>query len=189
MMAESSGYGCRAPWVMPVVIVSGLFLIGFTSYKITGALGIPLPGLIVAATPVSLVILAASLKVAWEAIRLQGGVAPFFCGGRLVLHDLLGHVEAEPPERIITSGPYSVARHPTYSATLAAYAGVSLVFPKAFPGLLAVALWVYLAAWAEERILRKHSDYESYARRVPGIAPLRVILWALRPKRGGGSTT
>ncbi len=180
-MNESKNYECRAPWIMPIVILLGLFLIGLLSYRITQALGIPLPGLIIAAAPLALLILVASFRVALEAVRLQGGIAPFFCGGRLVLHDLLGHVKAEPPERIITSGPYSVARHPTYSATLAAYAGVSLVFPKALPGLLAVALWVYLAAWAEERILRKHSDYESYARRVPGIAPVRVILWALRP--------
>ena len=182
-MNESESYECRAPWIMPIVILMGLFLIAFISYKITGVIGIPLPGMVVVAIPVALVVIVASFKAVLEAIKLQGGVAPFFCGGRLVLYDLLGHVEVEPPETIITVGPYSAARHPTYSATLAAYIGVSLVFPKAFLGTLAVAAWVYIAAWAEERILRKSPSYAEYAKRVPGIAPVRVILWALGLKR------
>lgn len=182
-MNESKNYECRAPWIMPIVILLGLFLIGLVSYRITEALGIPLPGLIMASAPVALVILVASFRAALEAVRLQGGMAPFFCGGRLVLHSLLSHAYAESSEQIITTGPYSAARHPTYSATIAAYAGASLVFPKAFLGILVVAVWVYLAAWTEERILRRSPSYVEYARRVPGIAPVRVILWSLGLKR------
>ncbi len=129
--------------------------------------------------PLGLCLLALALLVAYESVRLVGGPGPFFCGGHRVVMELLGRGRAEPPERIVVEGPYSVARHPVYTSSLIAYTGLSLLSPCLAPGLLAVAAWVVAASWAEDRVNMRSGEYRAYASRVPGLAPVRLLAWAL----------
>lgn len=180
------GIGCGEAWIaIPTLILVGLAFIGLGSYWLTEILRLPLPGFVAWALPVTVVVLAASLRVVVESVRLLGGPRLFFCGGAEVVRHLLGLAPAETPKRLVTWGPYSAARHPTYSATLSAYTAASLVFPKILPGLALVALWIYVAARLEERVLAGIPEYKAYAARVPGIAPVRVTLWALGLRRYG----
>ncbi len=169
---------CRAPLATAAAIIAGLALIALASTWAWSLTGRDPPPPMPYTAPVTACVLAASLYAVVESVRLLGGPGPFFCGGRMVVLDLLGLARAEPPGEIVEEGPYSVSRHPVYSATLAAYAGLALTLPQLAPGIVLVAAWVWLAAVLEERILSRSREYGGYKSRVPGLAPLRVTLWS-----------
>ncbi len=165
---------CRAPLATAVGVLAGLAFLGWLSLELTGYRAV-YPEV----APLAAVVVVAALYASVRAVGELGGPGPFFCGGRAVLHSLLGHGRAEPPEEIVERGPYSAARHPVYSATIAAYAALTAVAPGLVVGLALAAVWVAAAALAEERVLRRNPRYLDYARRVPMIAPVRVVAWAL----------
>ena len=167
---------CRL--LVPAGIIAGHAVIAVASALASGHLGLPCR-LLAPLAPLGACLVVLALLVAWEAVRLVGGPEPFFCGGHMVVRDLLGLARARPPERLVTSGPYSAARHPVYTGSLLAYTGLSLALPCLAPGLLLVAAWVLAAAWAEDRVNMRSPEYRGYASRVPGIAPLRLLSWAL----------
>ncbi len=178
---------CR--FLVPAGIIAGHTVIAVASALASKhLLGVGC-GFLLPLAPLGLCFLALALLVAYESVRLVGGPGPFFCGGHRVVMDLLGRVRADPPRRIVAEGPYSVARHPVYTSSLIAYSGLSLLLPCLAPGLLAVAAWIAAASWAEDRVNMRSREYRSYASRVPGLAPLRLLIWALgrycRLGRGG----
>jgi protein-S-isoprenylcysteine O-methyltransferase Ste14 len=77
--------------------------------------------------------------------------------------------------RLITSGPYSVARHPVYVAYFAQYIGMLLTVPSV---ALAIALLVWTAImvdrmYLEESVLSSaFPEYSEYKRRVGALGPV-----------------
>lgn len=86
--------------------------------------------------------------------------------------------------RLITSGPYSVARHPVYTGYLAQYMAMLMIFPS-LP--LALVLLVWTAAmldrmYLEERVLSSaFFEYAEYKRRVGALGPV-LFRRAPRPR-------
>ena len=116
--------------------------------------------------------------VATGYILLLGGVAgtawaqavnPFFEPGV--------RIQTERAQRVITSGPYRIVRHPGYSAAIALFVGIPLALASwwaLLPAALAVALLV-VRTGLEDRLLRAElPGYVAYARRtryrlLPGV--------------------
>lgn len=86
-----------------------------------------------------------------------------------------GIVTVKEGHELITSGPYSMVRHPIYSGLLLAFAG-SAVARGEWRGVLAVAL-VLWALWRklgiEERWMREQfaDAYRAYSQRVAALIP------------------
>jgi protein-S-isoprenylcysteine O-methyltransferase Ste14 len=92
-------------------------------------------------------------------------------------HRFSGFVAIQPGHQLLTTGLYSVIRHPSYLGLLTISAGWSLAF-RSIAGLLLTALsFVILLRRiaAEERLLSQQfgTDYESWrartARMIPGV--------------------
>jgi protein-S-isoprenylcysteine O-methyltransferase Ste14 len=83
-------------------------------------------------------------------------------------------IDAAPTE-LATGGLFAVVRNPIYAGMLLAVAGVVLVTPSLFTGLLAaeLALWIALQTRLEEaHLLRLHGDaYARYGARVGRFVP------------------
>ena len=111
-------------------------------------------------------------------VLLVGGIAvtawaqavnPFFEPGV--------RIQTERGQRVITSGPYGIVRHPGYTAAIAMFIGIPLALASwwaLLPAALAIALLV-LRTGLEDRLLRAElSGYADYARQtryrlVPGL--------------------
>ena len=83
--------------------------------------------------------------------------------------------ETHRPDRIVTSGVYSLVRHPQYLGGLLSHVGISILL-SAYRSFLITPLMiviVYLISWKEERELIKEfgKDYEEYKKRVPMFIP------------------
>ncbi len=83
--------------------------------------------------------------------------------------------ETHRTERIVTTGVYSVVRHPQYLGGLLAHVGISFLL-SAFYSLVStplVVLIVYVISRKEEEELIKEfgDEYEGYKRRVPMLFP------------------
>jgi protein-S-isoprenylcysteine O-methyltransferase Ste14 len=83
--------------------------------------------------------------------------------------------ETHRAERVVTSGVYSIVRHPQYLGGLLAHVGISFLFSAWF-SLLATPLMillVFLISRKEETELTKEfgADYLSYRKKVPMFIP------------------
>jgi protein-S-isoprenylcysteine O-methyltransferase Ste14 len=112
------------------------------------------------------------------------GVALAAVGGALRLwpvyalgHRFSGFVAIQPGHQLLTTGLYSVIRHPSYVGLLLISAGWSLAFRSIVGLLLTAATFVLLLRRiaAEERLLSQQfgADYEAWrartARMIPGV--------------------
>ncbi|HEY1255324.1 MAG TPA: isoprenylcysteine carboxylmethyltransferase family protein [Terracidiphilus sp.] len=85
-------------------------------------------------------------------------------------------VTIKQDHELITSGPYSLARHPIYTGLLTGFLGVAIALAQ-LRGLVAFAL-VFIALALKLRLeeqwmrLQFGAAYEQYARRVPALVPL-----------------
>jgi protein-S-isoprenylcysteine O-methyltransferase Ste14 len=82
--------------------------------------------------------------------------------------------------RLITTGPYRLARHPIYSGGCLSYLGLIMSHPT-WPLALALAGWavcIRLRMRYEEAILTRvfPDDYAEYRRRVSALVPLPAML-------------
>jgi protein-S-isoprenylcysteine O-methyltransferase Ste14 len=79
--------------------------------------------------------------------------------------------------RLITSGPYSLARHPIYTGYLGQYGGMWLLYPT-LPFAVVLLTWVVLVAERirnEERVLgAAFPEYADYQRSVGALGSFRV---------------
>jgi protein-S-isoprenylcysteine O-methyltransferase Ste14 len=116
-----------------------------------------------------------------DAIRWLG-VVLFAAGGALRIwpvfvlgHRFSGLVAIQPGHTLVTSGIYSVIRHPSYLGLLVNSLGWALAFRSGVGVLLTLLLIPPLVARirAEERLLRTHfgDEYEAYCRRTSRLIP------------------
>ncbi|UCE29834.1 MAG: isoprenylcysteine carboxylmethyltransferase family protein [Candidatus Bathyarchaeota archaeon] len=83
--------------------------------------------------------------------------------------------ETHSAETVVTTGSFSIVRHPQYFGGLLAHAGISFLFSAWYSLLftpLVVAL-VYLISRKEERELIREfgNEYENYRKKVPMLVP------------------
>ncbi|MHA2296318.1 MAG: methyltransferase family protein [Candidatus Hodarchaeales archaeon] len=83
--------------------------------------------------------------------------------------------ETHRPEKVITTGTYSIVRHPQYVASLIAHVAISF-FLSALYSLLVTPLivfYVYIISRNEEKMLIRTfgEDYEDYIKKVPMMIP------------------
>jgi len=77
-------------------------------------------------------------------------------------------------QRLITSGPYSWVRHPSYTSYIISFIGLFLMLPSVVTCLLFVGIWGYYAvALTEEANLLHHfsAAYEEYMKRTGRLFP------------------
>jgi protein-S-isoprenylcysteine O-methyltransferase Ste14 len=106
--------------------------------------------------------------------------APFsavgaWLGIRGVSETTLRVAETHRTERIVTTGVYSVVRHPQYFGGLLAHVGISFLL-SAWCSLLStplMALLIFLISRKEEEELIREfgKEYEDYRKRVPMLVP------------------
>ncbi len=106
--------------------------------------------------------------------------APFFIVGawfgiKGVKETTLQTAETHRPGKIVTTGVYSIVRHPQYLGGLLAHVGFSFLFSALF-SLLSTALIVlivYIISWKEEKELIREfgEEYEVYKKNVPMLIP------------------
>jgi len=122
-----------------------------------------------------------------DAVRLHWSVMPVLLrvagGALLILSYWMMHrvfrentflapvvrVQSERGHRVISTGPYSIVRHPLYAAALLVLAGTPLMLGSWYGLLTGSALAASFAyrAVKEERVLRRSLEgYEAYATRV-----------------------
>jgi len=89
-----------------------------------------------------------------------------------------GRITIGGSQELIVRGPYRLVRHPIYSGLLLSFLGTAMVEGegRGFLGFLLVLAGVLIKLRREETALRKHfgAAYEEYARRVPGLFPIRL---------------
>lgn len=79
------------------------------------------------------------------------------------------------PDEIVTSGPYSVIRHPQYLGAILSHVGGSILFSASY-ALVFTPIYVlcnFLISWKEEKELVGEfgKEYEDYRKKVPMFIP------------------
>ena len=109
---------------------------------------------------------------------------PFFLVGAVLgllgLKELSFRVAShEEPKEVVTSGVYSLVRHPQYLGGLLAHVGISLILSALYSLLATPAVFIalYVMARAEEKYLLEKfgSQYRRYMEKVSGFLPLRAL--------------
>lgn len=106
--------------------------------------------------------------------------APFFVVGawfgiKGVTETTLKVAETHRPVRIVTTGVYSIVRHPQYLGGLLAHVGVSFLLSASYSLLSTplIAALIYFISRKEEDELTKEfgKEYVDYKKRVPMVLP------------------
>jgi protein-S-isoprenylcysteine O-methyltransferase Ste14 len=83
--------------------------------------------------------------------------------------------ETHRAENVVTTGVYSLVRHPQYLGALLAHLAISILLSALYSFLLTpfMIVYLYLIAWKEEKELIKEfgKEYEDYKVRVPMLIP------------------
>ncbi|UCG01945.1 MAG: isoprenylcysteine carboxylmethyltransferase family protein [Candidatus Heimdallarchaeota archaeon] len=83
--------------------------------------------------------------------------------------------ETHRAEKVITTGVYSIVRHPQYLGAVLAHLGISILLSALYSLLLTplLMIYIYLISWKEEKELVKEfgKDYEEYKAQVPMFIP------------------
>ncbi|MFX0183054.1 MAG: methyltransferase family protein [Candidatus Hodarchaeota archaeon] len=83
--------------------------------------------------------------------------------------------ETHRAEKVITTGVYSLIRHPQYLGALLAHLAISILLSALYSFLLTpfMIAYLYLIAWKEEKELIKEfgKEYEDYKAKVPMLIP------------------
>ena len=112
----------------------------------------------------------------WAAAAVTAGGLAFTVWARLHLgRNWSGIVTIKQGHELVTTGPYSLVRHPIYTGLLVAFVGSALARDE-WRGVLAVAI-AWAALWRklllEERWMLEvfGEQYAEYRRRVPALIP------------------
>ena len=118
------------------------------------------------------------LNITGLVLLIAGTLLHLWTGRLLSLWGLMGLPEVSPKVkgRLVTDGPYSVVRHPTYLAHTLMFSGIFLLTAVAAVGvvtLLDVLVMNAVVIPLEDRELlgRFGREYEEYKKRVPGFFP------------------
>ncbi|MFK0206935.1 methyltransferase family protein [Agrobacterium sp. NPDC090283] len=110
--------------------------------------------------PISAVLLGYILLVGGIAVTAWAqAVNPFFEPGV--------RIQSERGQRVITSGPYRIVRHPGYTAAIAMFTGIPLALGSwvaLLPAALAIALLILRTGWEDRLLQAELSGYADYAR-------------------------
>jgi protein-S-isoprenylcysteine O-methyltransferase Ste14 len=71
--------------------------------------------------------------------------------------------------KLVTGGPYALARHPLYAAEMFSVAGTAMLFQQPWAGLLALGVLALLTirSMFEEQVLsEQYPEYAAYKKRV-----------------------
>jgi protein-S-isoprenylcysteine O-methyltransferase Ste14 len=83
--------------------------------------------------------------------------------------------ETHRAERVITTGVYSIIRHPQYFGALLAHLGISILLSALYSLLLTpfLVIYIYLISWKEEKelIIEFGKDYDDYKAKIPMFIP------------------
>jgi protein-S-isoprenylcysteine O-methyltransferase Ste14 len=115
---------------------------------------------------------------AWHHLGVGPLAASAALGAWTLLHNRPGNFgifpEPRTNARLVTTGPYALARHPMYLAVLLFAAGFALGWQR-MPNVLALAVLaavLHAKASREERLLRQRfPEYADYAARTARIIP------------------
>jgi len=119
---------------------------------------------------------ASSTTAAWIGVAVCGGGLAFGIWSRRTLDDDWSRdVELKQGQRLVLRGPYSLVRHPIYTAQLLMALGSAISFGT-WPGYAAVATFFVgfreKLAQEEELLLRSFPDeYPQYRARVKALVP------------------
>ncbi len=111
----------------------------------------------------------AQLSVFWQGLAftlmLFGGV------GSVIAISNLGKSFSIMPEarRLVTSGPYALARHPLYAAEMVTIAGTAILYQQPWAALIAIGAFALLGVRShfEEQVLtEQYPEYAEYKKRV-----------------------
>jgi len=102
-------------------------------------------------------------------------VAGAWFGIKGVIQTTLKVAETHRPKKVVTSGVYSIVRHPQYFGGILAHIGFSFLFSalgSLFVTPLIIVL-IYVISWKEEKELTKEfgSKYRDYQKKVPMLLP------------------
>lgn len=109
--------------------------------------------------PIALIVLVLSGLLAWAGLRI-----------------VFGEIREEP--QVITTGVFSIVRHPIYLGLILLYLGFILLSLS----LLSVLVWIliivfyYMISRYEEKLLTQRfgSVYEEYKKKVPMLFPIKL---------------
>jgi protein-S-isoprenylcysteine O-methyltransferase Ste14 len=112
-------------------------------------------------------------------LHLIVGVALLIPGAWLAINGVremtLRVSETHRTERIVTTGVYSIVRHPQYLGALLAHVGISFLLSAFYATLvtLLVAMLILLISKKEEKELIRefNGEYENYMKNVPMLLP------------------
>ena len=125
--------------------------------------GVKIPGIPLLLSPVN-VVLALPFIIAGSWLGIKG-----------VTEVSLKVAETHRAEKVVTTGVYSMVRHPQYLGGGLSHVGVSLLLSAWYSLLLTplVGLLYYLLSWKEEQELVREfgGEYEKYQGEVPIIIP------------------
>ena len=83
--------------------------------------------------------------------------------------------ETHKTEKIVTTGVYSIVRHPQYLGALLAHVGISILLSATYSSLFTplMVILIYLISRKEEKELTKEfgKEYENYKKKVPMLIP------------------
>jgi protein-S-isoprenylcysteine O-methyltransferase Ste14 len=109
------------------------------------------------------------LSLGWQGLAL----ALILIGslGSVVAISNLGRSFSILPEarKLVTSGPYALARHPLYAAEMFSIAGTAVLYQQPWAALLAVGVLVLLVIrshFEEEILMKAYPEYAAYRLRV-----------------------
>jgi len=83
--------------------------------------------------------------------------------------------ETHRAEKVVTTGVYSIIRHPQYLGSLLAHLAISILLSAQYSLFITpfLTVYIYLISWKEEKELINEfgKDYEDYKAKVPMLIP------------------